>query len=51
MINRQECICLMQDSKRILLQNKKAARVLPYFLDGAIDGNRTRDPRDHNPML
>jgi hypothetical protein len=36
MINRQECICLVQDSKRILLQNKKAARVLPYFLDGTI---------------
>ncbi len=35
------------------LQIKKAARPLgrPAFLNGVIDGARTRDHRNHNPML
>ena len=38
-----------------LLKKKKKRRLklslLLFYQTGAIDGNRTRDPRDHNPML
>ena len=59
-LEKQRDLYLLQLVKQIIIleitsKKEKKRRLklslLLFYQTGAIDGNRTRDPRDHNPML